>query len=569
MPRLSAERYGDRSGAPSAGGCAAATSGEMARAPVGGIFVDMKRLASSLALRIALGVGVLLLVSVAGSQLVRETPSSSAAVSTQTCSACQGFATGQPLREPERLEATDGVLSTTLTAAMATVTIGGRSVRSQVYNGSFPGPTLVVDPGDQLNVLLRNRLNPRYLPYGTSSQVPAQLFPGQPYAGFTQPLGNITNLHVHGMHVSPTRPADDVLLSVRPGGSFQYRYALPAAHPAGVFWYHPHGHKYTDMQVGQGQAGAIIVRGGLDELPGIKGLKDRLMVIQNVEVLNGAVAGSQYQVPVHRLITINGQVQPRVDIQPGETQRWRLVNASTERFLQILPMGGATYWQLTQDARMLSRSRRIGRIWLAPGQRMEVLVQAGQQAGSFPLIQSYFRQRPTPYGVQPRVQIATLRVAGTAETPQQIPTNLIPARDLRGPGVQIAGRHTIVMTQAPSVAQFYIDGQVFQHHGSHYAPVFTATLNTIEEWRLVNNSPEWHNFHLHVDDYQIIRRDGKAVKGQPEWADSIAIPPGRTITIRIPFEDYAGRFVFHCHVLVHEDHGMMAVVEVVEPKAAG
>ena len=71
-------------------------------------------------------------------------------------------------------------------------------------------------------------------------------------------------------------------------------------------------------------------------------------------------------------------------------------------------------------------------------------------------------------------------------------------------------------------------------------------------------------FHLHVDDYQIVREDGKALKGEPQWADSIAVAPGKTITIRIPFRDYPGTFVFHCHVLVHEDHGMMAVVKVVD-----
>ncbi|MEO2057410.1 MAG: multicopper oxidase domain-containing protein [Thermoleophilia bacterium] len=94
-------------------------------------------------------------------------------------------------------------------------------------------------------------------------------------------------------------------------------------------------------------------------------------------------------------------------------------------------------------------------------------------------------------------------------------------------------------------------------------PMFSPKLNTVEEWLLVNNSPEWHNFHIHIDPYQVVARNGKPVKGQPEWADSIAMPPNSRITIRQRFADFTGRFVFHCHVLVHEDHGMMAEVMVV------
>ena len=485
-----------------------------------------------------------------------------AATPTPPCQACRGFVTGQPLVEPNVLASSNGALSTTLTAKLSTTTIGGRRVKSEVYNGQFPGPTLVVDPGDTLKVLLRNRMKADYLPYGASDQDPTPIFPGQPYAGFPQMVGNVTNLHVHGMHVSPIAPSDDVLLRVDPGEDYQYTYDLPANSRAGLYWYHPHGHHYADMQVGEGQAGAIVVRGGLDDLPGIAGLRDRIMVVQNVTVHNGAVASSQYLTPEHRLITINGQVQPVIDIKPGETQRWRILNASYERFLKILPAAnGLRMWKLAVDSDTLTAPERIGKVFLAPGQRMEVLVQAGPRTGDFPLVQAKFNQRPTPYGKQPRVQIATVRVAGAAQTPEAIPTTLLPARDLRGPDVKIAARHVIRFTQSPP--KFFIDGALFHdHHGMDPGPVFLARVNTVQEWTIANDSPEWHNFHLHVDDYQIVRVNGVPVGGQPQWADSMAVPPGRTIVVRIPFDDFTGTFVFHCHVLVHEDHGMMAVVKV-------
>ena len=485
-----------------------------------------------------------------------------AKITTNPCQACKGFAVGQPLKEPQRLVTSGGKLDVTLTAATSTVTIGGRRVTSQVYNGQFPGPTLVVDPGDQMNVLLRNRLPADYLAYGASAKNPPPQFPGQPYAGYTQPLGQLTNLHVHGLHVSPNKPQDDVLLSLKSGQNFQYRYQLPSNHPAGLFWYHPHHHRYTDEQVSAGQAGMIIVRGGLDDLPALQGIRERLMVFQNPQVKDGATTGAQYQVPKYRLITINGQVQPRIDIQPGETQRWRIANASTERFLRILPIGGASYWQIASDGIAMEKPQRIGELWLAPGQRMEVLVRAGLQTGAFPLIQSAFSQRPTPYGKQPRVQVATLRVVGDPVEPKAIPTTLLPAEDLRGSDVKIARKRTITFTQSPP--KFYIDGKLFEDHGGHAGPVITTKLNTVEEWTIFNNSPEWHNFHIHTDPYQVVARNGKELVGQPLWADSIAVAPGEKLALRLPFRDFTGTFVLHCHVLVHEDHGMMTVVKVVK-----
>ena len=522
----------------------------------------MPRSCRSLVLRVLGSVALLVAIVAGSSVLTRTTPADAGAKTTPPCKACEGYATGQPLQEPNQVTAQNGVLSQILTVGMSTFELGGRTVRSQVYNGQFPGPTLVIEQGDTMNVLLRNRMKAGYLPYGASSKESPPVFPGQPYAGFPQRLGNITNLHVHGMHVSPKAPADDALLRIPPGDQFQYRIQVPETNPPGLYWYHPHVHHYSDMQVGEGQAGAIIVKGGLDNVPGVAGLKERLMVFQNVTVRNGVVASSQYLTPEHRLITINGQVQPRIDIQPGETQRWRLLNASYERFLKILPMEGARYWQLSQDATTFAHPKRVGQLWLAPGQRMDVLVQAGPKVGSFPLVQAAFNQRPTPYGKQPRVQVATLRVSGASQTPQEIPANLLPMRDLRGPEVKIAARHTIRFSQSPP--DFFIDGAMFHQHNGEAGPTFVATVNTVQEWKIANDSPEWHSFHIHINDYQVVRRDGKELKGEPEWADSVAIPPGKTITLRLPFDDFTGTFVFHCHVLVHEDHGMMAIMKVVD-----
>lgn len=481
------------------------------------------------------------------------------------CPACAGFARNQPLVEPRQHPSMGGQLAVTLTARLTQTTIGGRRVVSQVYNGQFPGPSLIVSPGDTVGVHLRNRLRPNYLPYGASSEDPPPIFPGQPYAVFPQPLGNPTNLHVHGMHVSPKAPSDDVLLDIAPGQDYRYRYEIPADHPPGLFWYHPHRHEYTDQQVGAGQAGMIIVRGGLDDVPGVGDLRERLLVFQNIQIRNGVATSSQYQTPEHRLITINGQVQPRIALRPGETQRWRVANASSERFLSLeVPGGGVELRRLAIDGNTLDRPQRIDRIWLAPGQRAEVLVRAGTEPGDFALVQQKFNQRPTPYGKQPRVTVATLRIAGAAQEPRPFPRVLRedPQRDLRGPGTAIAKRRTIVLSQSPP--KFFINDQLFHEGGGHHGgggPVFGVKVGTVEEWTIRNASPEWHNFHIHINDYQVVARNDVRVGGQPIWMDSIGIRPGHSVTLRLPFDDFDGTWVFHCHVLVHEDHGMMALVE--------
>ncbi len=467
------------------------------------------------------------------------------------CEACAGFTRGEALRDLPTMTSQGGVLDVAITPRTRTVDIGGRSVSSQTYATRFAGPTLVVDPGDDLNVLLRNRLPVGYLPGP------------QDLNAFLQPKGALTNLHVHGLHVSPESPQDNVFLSIRPGSNYQYRYELPSDHASGVFWYHPHRHEYTDMQTSAGQAGTIIVRGGLDGIPGIGDLRDRVMVFQNTLVRGSSTAASQARPPKHRLILINGQLQPRIDIRPGESQRWRLVNASTERFLTFLPVGGE-YYLLARDGVTLERPQRLSSIFLAPGQRFEVLVRAGSVRGDFKVVQQYFAQRPTPFGIQPEVQVATVRVQGVAQAQQPVPSFLLRADDLRGDDVPIAVRRRVVFTQDPSKAQFFVNGVLFAHGRGHQpTPMFSPRVNTVEEWLLVNNSPEWHNFHIHINPYQVVARDGKPVTGQPEWADSIATPPGSRITIRQRFADFTGRFVFHCHVLVHEDHGMMAEVNVV------
>ena len=152
--------------------------------------------------------------------------------------------------------------------------------------------------------------------------------------------------------------------------------------------------------------------------------------------------------------------------------------------------------------------------------------------------------------------VATVEVAGPPMDPQPLPTKLIDLPDLAN--ADIAQRRTIVFQEGFDGKPFSIDGAQFDANVVNT----TVKLGTVEEWVLQNASDEWHPFHIHVDDFQVM-----AVNGEPfpyvNRQDTVALPPKGSVTMRIPFVDFPGKFVYHCHILSHEDFGMMAVIEVV------
>lgn len=152
----------------------------------------------------------------------------------------------------------DGILSATLTVQYsdpATPKIAGCPVHLRTYGGKLVGPTLRAEPGDVLDITLDNRL-----PIETPDQIQAQFQQESQNAhlGMFPAAFNTTNLHTHGLHVSPSGNSDNVLLNIPPQTTFPYEIKLPANHPAGSFWYHAHAHESTAIQVGSGMAGALI-----------------------------------------------------------------------------------------------------------------------------------------------------------------------------------------------------------------------------------------------------------------------------------------------------------------------
>jgi FtsP/CotA-like multicopper oxidase with cupredoxin domain len=442
--------------------------------------------------------------------------------------------------EPPTRYSHHGVLDTTLRASLGEVLLNHRHVTTLNYDGSFPGPTLVICAGDTLHVHLQNDT--------------------------TEP----TNLHTHGFHVSPEANHDNVFLKIEPHHSFDYEYNIPADQPAGSYWYHPHLHMFVEPQIFAGLAGAIVQQGGLDTLPALRHVPQRWIVIQNTQVRDGKVIPVGQSSEAGSKLYVNGTIDPTAKIRPGQLQRWRIFNADADRFLVLALPHGQRFQLLAEDGHTLARALTVKTLLMAPGSRREVLVRGGPP-GSYPLRAIPFASFPggdkqVNGGPVANEKLLTLRSGGrpqhmrfAARTPLSKPV------DLRTKHVD--RRRTIVfseMNEASGATKFLLNGMTFDPERTDV----TMKLGSVEQWTLSNETNEWHTFHIHTNDFQVVSVAGKTVP-YVDYQDNVALPPeSKTVVLMQPI-DFTGKFVFHCHVTFHEDHGMMATVQVVrEPTAA-
>jgi FtsP/CotA-like multicopper oxidase with cupredoxin domain len=449
----------------------------------------------------------------------------------------------QALVEPATLTSTQGLLAVRLEAAEGPVRIAGRQATALSYNGGLPGPTLRLHPGDRLRVQLVNR------------------------------LAAVTNLHVHGLHVSPERNGDNPFVAVEPGGTFDYDYQLAPDHPSGMFWYHPHHHGMVADQIFGGLYGAIIVDEPQGESGSIPITRERVLVISDISLnASGSIrppsAMARMRGREGDLVLINGQVASTLEAHPGERERWRILNACTARYLR-LRLDGQRLRLHGFDSGHLAESRDVEEILLSPGNRADVLVATVQGTSTLqalPYSRGEVMGMGGGMGDDPRsgsnaepTTLATLHVTGDEATPLPPVTVRTHQLDLRGE--QISARRQLTLAMGMGMGgggmNFTIDGKEFAADRVDQ----TTRIGTIEEWTITNTSPMDHPIHLHVWPMQVIEAGGKPIE-QPTWQDVVNVAPHSNVTVRILFDDFAGRSVYHCHILDHEDKGMMGVIEV-------
>ena len=448
---------------------------------------------------------------------------------------------GSAAAQPRLYRSDAGQLSLSLEAAAQWVRLGERSAHLMTYNGQLPGPQLEARAGDRVKIHFTNRLK--------------------------QP----TNLHFHGLHIPPTGAGDNVFLDIPPGASHTYEFQIPQGHPAGTFWYHPHRHGLVAEQLFAGLAGLFIVRGALDDIPEIQAAREIFLVLKDLALdRRGRIPNpghaAQMTGRVGDLLLGNGQLNPSLEVAQGELLRLRLLNASPSRFFQ-LSLEDHPLFLIATDGGAIATPIELETLTLAPGERAEVLVSASRAPGQYRLLNRPFNPAQGMMGGgmmgggmmgggtarRQTETVATLIYSGTGpEMP--LPTELLTVEPLPEP---------------QTVRQFALghgmgQGMVFLINGQAFDPgrIDTQTvLNTVEDWEIINAGTMAHPFHVHTNKFQILSRNGEP-EPYAAWKDVVSVSPGERVRLRIAFRDYPGKTVYHCHVLDHEDRGMMGILEI-------
>lgn len=509
---------------------------------------------------------------------------------------------------------------------------------------------------------------------------------------------NSTNLHAHGLWVSPAGNSDNVLLSINPGRSFQYEYNIPADHPAGTFWYHTHRHGSTALQVSSGMAGALVIKGDRLPAPGVPGdldtllrpgaaqpFTERIVVLQQIpyacrdknfaiERVDAKDVNSGYKCdpgdvggvdgydqfgpgtwPASgRYTSINGVVLPTfTGVQTGQIERWRLIHGGVRDTvnLQFLKLRRAApgveglkasdndayvaqqctgdplpQHLVAADGLTLNKVIRSSKTVLQPGYRWDALM-LFPEPGTYCMIDGDLPPNATVNGVNPSRQLLgfvevtkgssvpvdlnayltqELVAAAQRTMPESVRSQVVsdlsnqlglqvfrPHADIQD--AEVAGRDQQLIqfsigpaAQDPSKTLFKVNGEPF---GPQQAKRILE-LGAADQWRLTSTVAS-HPFHIHVNPFQIVEiRDSKGVdvsspdavdgSGQaidPQyrglkgvWKDTLMVKQGYEVVVRSRYRRYIGDFVLHCHILDHEDQGMMQNVSITLPdgvKAGG
>lgn len=557
----------------------------------------------------------------------------------------------EPLRHPdERVAVFDDqadrwVLNTTLNVAVADHTVprpddgGCETFRTRSYEGSLPGPTWRMPAGARLDVEVNNML-----PENAATHEDLEGVLNVPHDL------NTTNLHTHGLHVSPEEPQDNVLVKIEPGESYQYSFDIPDNHPPGTFWYHPHNHGSVMASMYSGMAGLLIIEGDVDEVPEIAAAEEKILIFQAIRVntecedpvvndpMNIHTANSMFADRLPGFTTVNGQHMPVIELRPGEVQRWRLLNGKSDNYMTLRfepdrpadePIGddlpsmrwisidGLTFAEPVEPAYTLPHNVVQGtandrRLRLASGNRADILVR-GNTPGTYLLMDTGddLHLHPLEHQVPVPEALAYVVVAGdpidpAMEFPATLPAangpgKLLPEtladdpidqhRDvyfrvcIDDPVQTVADQQQIcddVAAANPMVPKpnFLVDNDLFDHHRVDHC----MTLDTIEQWTIYNTSRSEHPFHIHTNAFEVLSLNGVALD-TPRWVDTASVPaatydlkgtddqsddeyvaPG-SLTFRTELVDYAGPMVLHCHILLHEETGMMQLMQIVDPNA--
>jgi bilirubin oxidase len=437
--------------------------------------------------------------------------------------------------------------------AVATNTFG--------VNANYLGPTLIMNRGDSVNISVNNQLM------------------------------DTTTIHWHGMHVSALNDGGPHIV-IPPGTTWNPQFKV--RDHAASYWYHPHLHMMTNLHATLGAAGMIIVRDSIEgalNLPRSYGIDDFPLVIQS------KCFDSQKQILIDNaydsVMMVNGTINAYLPV-PAQVVRFRVLNASSERVYNLGLQGNQTFYQITTDGGLLDAPVALTRLMLAPGERAEILVDFSGMIGQTINLMSYATEFSNAiYGAaQPGMgagqvipgytsnllngvnfNIMSFNVIAPTVAPvTTIPTALI--TNTPWPVVSANAFKTLTLTpvnMGPTAIQgpFLINNSSFDMNVVNYS----IPMDNIEIWTLTNQSPIAHPFHIHDVQFYITEINGAAPPPNMQGRkDVVLVPSTQTVKFIAKFEtfcDSTGKYMYHCHMLPHEDDDMMGQFVVTCPTNVG
>lgn len=433
------------------------------------------------------------------------------------------------------------------------------------FKGQEDPPVIRANPGEDIRLTYTNEM---------STHSAEQCVDG--------PCKNMTNLHFHGLHVSPDAPQDDVItMMAMPGQSLHYVVNIPLDQPPGLYWYHTHPHGESYRQDLDGMSGAIVIDGIERYVPEVRHMRERILVLreqiiqQNDPIsdelmrrvqMPAAPCGTSNEAP-ERIFTVNGAIRPQIAIAPGEHQFWRIVNASPDRYvdlqvdteqLEIVALDGMPLAFHNPE----HRTEFANHILVPPAGRVEAIV-TGPRAGTHASLRTLCFDTGRDGDANPAMVLADM--VDVAQPPLAVPATSVgspqPVYQLLSPKLIAKVENSpsdFVVTFTEDKNGFYINGKKYEPAD---APMTAVDIGAYHHWRVVNDTREVHPFHIHQVHFLPYAQNGRRLEGA-EWVDTVNVPVGGSVDLVMDFTDpiIRGVSLFHCHLLNHEDKGMMAKI---------
>jgi FtsP/CotA-like multicopper oxidase with cupredoxin domain len=512
---------------------------------------------------------------------------------------CPRHPLGSAVTDPPAVFSNAGKLTVDLMYLTGTDNVGNTTFCFKMLDGR-ESPTLYLNPGDELSLRVTN-LVPPDAPGLPQMKMPAgmDVTPADDSSakrcGASTMTNSSVNVHYHGTNVSPTCHSDEVIHTlINSGQSFEYRIKFPADEPAGLYFYHPHVHGLSEAAVQGGATGLIVIRGIENVQPAVAGLPQRLLIVRDYPMPEELQPPAPEANVSLNYISVPYPAYPPAVIhaKPLERQFWRVANTSADTILDIELNYDGTPQPLhlvaldgvatgSQDGTRLGKIVRVKHLLIPTAGRAEfIMTTPGPEVGKAVFFTRYINTGKVGDS-DPTRPLAVIDVRGSQgdEGLQTIPAFQHMSGRQRFEGLAeapVTAKRKLYFSEKNEESQFFItvEGQKPKLFDPNNPPAIVTHQGAVEEWTIENRAEERHEFHIHQIHFLVMAENGVGVsQSRRQFLDTVDVPawsgkgPYPSVTVRMDFRGPdIGDFVYHCHILEHEDGGMMATIRVLPKK---